>query len=409
MKKIWFLIIMLPVMMLATEDNNNGMSVSLEDAVNMAVSNNLTLKNAGLEYNGTLVNAATSWNTLLPSGGITLTSNFESLQAGLSASINISASKIISIGKSIADYKEGKITYLSAKNKVKKEINELYYYIVLFEKKIELQSSKVAILNGRYKTASLQLATVSISEIDSLTHDIAFKTGGYELRKLKDQYNEAVTTLKNTIGMYDDKKIIFTGVLPEIVDTTTDEKISLQNNNDIALAYSKLQNSKTGTALLIGDLLPSLNLNYSQPVYSSVSSTNFDAASGNLGFSVNIPLQWLLPFSSSQSAIIKNQLAVESYRNNLLATRQNVATQVNTISNSIKRLLDDYETLQLSESLYKSKYQLSVKLYASGSSNYLELKEAENGLFESSLAILNAKYEYAILLLNFKSILNNEE
>ena len=72
-------------------------------------------------------------------------------------------------------------------------------------------------------------------------------------------------------------------------------------------------------------------------------------------------------------------------------------------------MLDDYETLQLSESLYKSKYQLSVKLYASGSSNYLELKEAENGLFESSLAILNAKYEYAILLLNFKSILNNEE
>lgn len=408
MKKLLFYLLL--ILLVNNFSYSGSINLTVDDAVNRALKNNLSFKNSQLELDSKFIDAASSWNTLLPSARVNLSGNTEktgSVNMGLSASLQINPSKIVTIGQSINEYKKGLITYESARKKLTKEVKEYYYYILLIDGKLSLQKNKVLILKEREKAALIKYKSGAISEIEKISHDVELRTGEYELRKLTTQYNQAVKRFKNSINISDDSDIVLSDKLPDILFTDIEysEKI-IENNTDVLLAYSNLSSSRFNSILAVTDILPSFSMEYSHSGnYSDSFSIN---QSGTLGFGISMSLQSLIPFSSAQTAVIKNSQKTAMDKNTVENIKSAIRTDLSNVVTSIEELAEDYENLKLNEELYFSKYQLSEKSYNSGTGSYLELKEAESGVFEAQLKILEAKYDFAVLLLEYNYLTESD-
>lgn len=422
--------------------DNKVTKLDIDSAVARAIGHNLPLKNNIIDNTGNMISAITSWNKLLPNTSLsasignnytykTVTNDItdtetynedttNTLSVGFNTSLTLGAKIFFDIKQTILDYQNGMINYQIALNKLKISVKKFYYNLILLKEQLELENNKLENAKRRFEAASIKLKVGVASEIDKLQSEYDYKSIQFENKKAVDSYNSNIFQLKQMLGLDTNENIELISNIPEVIPLDYNElaKLPLGDNLDIKLIRQQIISEQNSRNQYIASLTPSISFSYS-----ASSSFNKDPVkdqwftdikndwdkSGTFRFSVSVPLDPLFPFSSVQNNIIKEQLAVKKLENNLEDQKEKNKLSITQSIINLSQIEEDISTLTTNIDLANNTYQQIEKLYNAGGKSYLDLKDAENNLFDAQIKLLNAKYNYLTNLLDLKYLLNIDE
>lgn len=425
MRRSIFLFLFIPFMLFS--DEVKSIKLEVNQAVSKALQHNFTLKNEKIELVNKTFLYATVWNNLMPDGSLSFSlgksystkdknsTTLNSIGLGASVSLSLKGEHIYNIINSYQNYKKEKITFEQVKNSIIVEVKKYYYELIVLKTKLELLQKRVDTAKSRYDAASLKYSINSISESDKLKSEYDYKKLVYEMNQTRTNYFTELYAFKNLLGFNTEEEIELISDLPDIKEIDY-EKLLLQGidkNFEIQLLLQEIKLSKSTKDKYIFSFFPSFNLgysysksvNYEQGRFNSLTEDDWNN-SNSFSFSVNIPLGNLLPFSSLQTTLITAINEINKAKNNLLLTKERVKSSVITNINQLRELEANMLSLETNLKIAESSYLSVEKLYQSGSKSYLELKDAENDLFEANATLLDARYQYITVLLDTYYILN---
>ncbi len=446
MKKIiiFCLIISLYLSLNAEELNqdSNIIKLDIDDAISKAVEHNFSLKNNILDNESNLISAYSFWNKFLPNTSLsasignnytykTITNEItdevtnsedttNSLSVGFNTSLTLGAKIVFDIRQTILDYNNGMVNYQITLNKLKINVKKFYYNLIILKDQLALENNKLDNAKRRYDATMIKYKIGVASEIDRLQSEYDYKSILFENKKADDSYNSNILELKQMLGLDTEKNIELISIIPEItsIDYNELKKLPIEDNLEIQLIRQQLVSEQNVRNQYIASLTPSISFSYS-----ATSAFNKDPISdqwfndlkndwdksGTFRFSVSIPLDPLFPFSSVQDNIIKGQLSVKKIENNLEDQKEKNILSVTQSINNLEQAKEDISTLSTNIDLANNTFQQIEKLYNAGGKSYLDLKDAENNLFDAQIKLLNAKYNYLTNLLDLKYLLNIED
>ena len=397
---------------------------SLEDCINYAVNNNITLKQSELGIQLSENQKLQSKLQILPS--INATSSFNQNQGryidpfsntfieDISSNFNISSTaslnifngfqNINQIKKSSNEYLKSIYNLESAKNELISSI-AMSYLQILFNEEL-------------YQTAEKQLATSKLQEerINTL-HDAGSVAKG-DLLNVQSQ----VASEEQLLVQNENQLILSKLQLAQLLDIDNFEKLSIlkidfevpkvitqENINDDFLKAVKLQASIKSGQLAIksaeydlkiarANILPSLNISYrASSLYSDNIADMFtfnqqidNNRQSGIYLNMNIPIfnQWAARTSIAQSKIqiINSQLQAQQSLNQL---RKNMEQAYTDQLAAYKR----YESAKKALAARKESFNYSSQRHELGMVNSYEFNASKNNLIKSESDELQAKYD----------------
>lgn len=424
-----------------TEDNNI-IKLDIDSAISKAVEHSFSLKNNIIDNNSNLVSAYTFWNKFLPSTSLSASigSNYSyktitdaitdeetnnedttnSLSVGFNTSLSVGAKIFFEIEKTISDYKKGMIDYQIALNKLKINVKKFYYNLIILKEQLVLENSKLENAKRRYDTVMIKYRVGVASEIDKLQSEYDYKSILYENKKAENNYNSNILELKQMLGLDTEKNIELTSSIQETTGLNYGElkQTSIENNLDIQLIRQQLIGEQNARNQYIASLTPTFSFSYSasatfnkdpfEEQWFNDLKNDWDK-SGTFRFSVSVPIDSLFPFSSVQNNIIKEQLSIKKIENNLEDQKEKNKLSITQSITNLGQTEENISTLSTNVDLADITFQQIEKLYNAGVKSFLDLKDAENNLFDAKIKLLNARYDYLTNLLDLKYLLNLDD
>ena len=433
--------------------------LSIDDAVNYALENSRTLKSNDIDLEIKKRAADNSWNVFIPSVQVSgtfrrankdpfptylssLTSSTvtkdmakELLKAqgieegelihwntvgGVSVSWNFSLAYISAIQASKAAYEGQKISWEQNRKDTVLNIKKLFYGLFLQQENLKIRKDTLESARQRMVQAEANFKNGLVPEIQLLQTQVNYENTKPQVVEAERVLNQQFDTFAFLLGMDVGTKIELSGSIePVYVDVDTDvllEKYG-SRNLDIQLMENNIKSVKIGIkGLELGNFVPSLAVNFAyQPLYtgsnafkfiSDIGSSDKWDDSGALTVSLAWNLSNMLPWSSNMQQLkdykqnlIQMELALETLKEN---QKMNVKKAVDTLNQARAQI----ENMNRSVELAQKAYDMQYKSYRNGTTELLDLKDAESSLNQAKLGQLNQKYQYISALMDLESILN---
>ena len=127
-----------------------------------------------------------------------------------------------------------------------------------------------------------------------------------------------------------------------------------------------------------------------------------------MNISLGLSLDNLLPFSTVQVNLIKQNRNIEKISNSIEIERKNKEIELKKSQKDIESQKEIINSYLMNVEIAKKTYDIIEKYYFSGSSSFYELKEAEKDLTNSNIKLLQAKYDYLCKIFDLEYLLNIE-
>lgn len=413
MKKIILILTISLLSNLYSQDNTSDKKIvrlSLKDSINLSLTKNLNIKNNKIDLDNYLLSLQTVWNQFMPGGSFgfsfrdNLIDNKLSFSISLNTSLNLNPSSFFNIVKVINEYKQGSINYEIALKKFIIEVKRYYYNLIIFKKNIELKEIELNNAKIFYNVSVSKYNDGIISIVDKMRSEYNLSEKEIELKKAKNNFEIALIVFKNIIGVEDNIDLELIENFQDINIGDDIKNSSLNNNLDIKKYEYDLKNIINTKNTIIASFFPSFNFSYSF----SMPFDNLYNYSSSFGISVSLLLDNLLPFSTNQVNLIKNNRNIEKMNNSIEIEKKNKEIELKKILKEIenqKKIIDSYV---ISLEIAKKSYDIIEKSYLSGATNFYDLKEAEKDLDNAMIKILQAKYDYISKIFDLEYLLNIE-
>ncbi len=415
--------------------------LTLEDAVEMAVSENLILKKSDITLLKKERAKRTSWNSLLPSitASASLTANHgvfsfrgEStasfsdpgnlgFSAGLNLSLPLNAAIATGIKQLKASYEAGLLDREAAVNSLKRDVQKQFYNILANQENIMIQQANIDLAQKRYEQASENFKTGLVPELDVLSAEVSLSKLKPAFTSAQQIYNSMVLQFKTIIGADRNDDITLQGELPnEYYDTLNAEELIkkyLANRLDIRSLDKQLEAlGLTKTTLALNSNTPTLSIGYTYGLNGSNAATNIQQQAidpwtnwsdmGTLSLGLQWKLDGLIP-ASKTNVQLKD---LEDSIRDLVLTREiawrGAGTEVENLVGSIRTYQLTIEANTSSTKLARKNYELTAEAYNVGTRQLLDVESAQNDYLVAQQQLLVAKYQYIAAILDLEFALN---
>ncbi|MBQ0039136.1 MAG: TolC family protein [Treponema sp.] len=438
-----FAIIGLPALMFAQDNNDvteQSVSITVDQAVAHALVYSSTLKTADIDLSMKERAGKYGWNVLLPtvnatatmarasddaleSKGVPASMMTESLHwtglAGISASWNLSLAYIEQIRAAKASYEAGKITWEQSQRETKVNVQKLFYGLLLQQEALKLKKNTLENSRQRYVQADTNYRNGAVPEIRLLQLQVAYENLRPEVSKLEREFNNQIDTFAFLIGYPVGTKLELSGSInPEYVDVDYDKLMELYSRNSLDLRSldKNIDVLKMNLmAINLASYTPALALNYTyQPMLTDFLDADKGGFPGgdwkDMNGSFSLTLAWnltnLLPFSSNRQTaadLRANIDKLEVSRDMLLENQKiNVRKAVDTL-NDAKAQID---VMARNITLAQRSYDMTARSYRNGTTELLDLRDAEDQLNQAQLGLASQKFNYISALLDLETALN---
>ena len=449
----------------ASETGKSGLKeLSLDQAIDMAVRNNLGLQSSAIDLKKSKWSVVSMFNSYYPQlslagsigaslkndedlktpftkpvmggGGDPLEVNgmkiYDSIAEGeydaprWSASLrfdlqwSFSAAQIFQSYNTVLSYQAGKINFEDAVVSLKKNVKTFYYMLALNKANYDIEVSKLASKKDRYDQAQTKFKNGLTPKLDVLSTRVDYES-----------YKPTLQTLDNTIGYYQkmlqyyigeelDDHVILTDtfVVADKAVPNYEHAVKLfeKNNNMLKTFMLNKKQAITQRNMSIARLTPSFLLGLSlMPVLSDASKAWFgddnnkwtDRGNG-LSFSLSLPLSDWLPLSSTQVNIIGANYALKKMDleiENFIKAQQ---IQIRKAIDDISTAIENVKSMQMSVEMAQESYDETKKAYNLGTREILDVKDAENTLFTMKYQLLATEFSYRNSLLELETLLNSD-
>jgi len=412
-------------------------AITLEEALQMGRTNNLSLASTSIDVNAAKRDVDTSWNLFIPTlslslsnagggpvfnaattavtvGGVTMNVPIGSMNRGLSASLSVSLTLNPAVKSQMDSYQIAyqiqQVTYEQAKAEVERAITKLFYYLLMEEQNIGVQQANLELAQKQYEEVKTKYEQGFASELEVLSSQLSVERLKPSLQQAKNQYASNLLSLKAMLGMSLDQELTVEGEIPSLIKELEVQQLAeyLQKSYSIALLDLNMAQLRTTMELNSKQaLFPSLTFggSYDLSFWSdSYSNDISDSASYSIG--VRIPLDGFIPNSRTKVGLAKlddslAKLALQRQQ----AVRQLEVSVVGQVQN-LNMLASQAELATQSLELTEKVYVMNHIQYESGYIGRVALEEAQNNLLGARQQVLALQFQYVSSLIDLIYDLN---
>ncbi|MCQ2397847.1 MAG: TolC family protein [Sphaerochaetaceae bacterium] len=402
-----------------------AMELSVDDAVSLAVKNNLSLKSSSVELEAARLRAENQWMEMLPKFGLGATfesgnetvvevdgktkikTEFKSFDftGEFGVSLTFNPGLVASVGAVKQEYETGKVSFGQAQEKIKAEVRKLYYSIVFQEEYLEMLRGTALSQKNVYEDVRNKYNVGSMSLSDLMESEVAYKNSQYAVRQAETEAGNAKRNLANLMGINVDEELVLTDKMKtDAVDISLDQLLgSISNRHDIKLNIAQTELAgKRRTAENLKIFVPTFSASQNfGPVVNRIGENRYNDL-GGFKASVYWNIGDMLPSSENR----RRATAFKDAYNKLLVEREKlirdaeaeIRNLVHVIDNCRFEMENSVETLRLAED-YSN---LVSAEHRRGSKTNVELNYATTQRNQAKKDNLNSKYRYVSSLIDLE-------
>lgn len=390
-KYLFFLILLFCAGFVFAEE----ISVTVEQAIELAMQNNIQVHQAERTLNAAKRSNRTSWNSVSPSisGSANLSiplmensmtkSKDMSLSVSGSANLRLTPSLYTAIRSAKIQLEQGQITYSEALRSVELNVRKIFYSLLLSEKNLVTQKRSMEAAKRQYETNLAKYNRGQLSELDMLSSQVNYES---KMPSVENQENMLVNSMENfkqLLGLDRNVELKLNGSL-EGFESFDEEKVfeNLANVPSIKKMEKQVEAAKNQLlAARFSAYGPSVSAGYSVGANMTLKDgQELKLSSHSISLGVSIPLDGYLPWSNGA-------LSVANQKDNLATLKENLENQKTTVQLSIENSLrtirqaqSQKKSLEATVELAQKTYDLTQIAYNQGSRDYNSLMNAQDSL-----------------------------
>jgi len=418
-----------------------SVTLTVDKAVELAVAQNLGLKQSGIDVRTRERAKDTAWNAFLPSmsasAGFNGTNQIFTdygqavpvvgenpatrFTTGLNLGLPLNAGVGAGIKNLVADYEAGLISYEDAQKKLERDVRKQFYLLLGNQENIKIQEGNISLAEKRLTQARNNFDNGLAPELEVLSAEVT-------VANLQPAYN-------GTVATYDSLMLFFKFLLGE--DRNTD--ITLNGNLETELYdlnSENLINSYMVRRLDIRGLekqreamefmkkglgmqfnTPTLNLGYnysfggSSNTYTPPPLTGQEAWSdwqdtGSFSLTLNWKFDGLIPGSKTDVQLKEIQDGIDTLSIAKQMAFEGAGMEITNLVNKLNTSRKTIEANTSSVGLAQRNYELTEEAYNVGTRELLDVESRQQDYLQAVQQLLLAKYEYIAGLLDLEYALN---
>jgi outer membrane protein TolC len=397
-------------------------ALSLEDAVQQGLENNLNLKKSLIDLSSAEYSANRLWAEVFPSIngslGASYGSNlfsgdgFELGKEGLGASAGLGISLTLNAGipytmKNIKlAYQTRLLNYEDARNQLEIQITKNFYSLIADRDNLASLDYMLQLAQRQYERDQVAFKNGLVGEMTLMQSRLGLENARYNLSAARSAYANRMGDFFSQLGIMQDADTALEGKI-EIVKIEADAESLIREHiprrPDIISKRQEIERlENVEKQLNYSGKAPSLRLS------ADWNSRNFDPFTDTLSGSatLTIPIDpWIAGSGKSQS-VRAAKLAVDKARIDLQSAEDAAAAQIRSLAANLHNSWDSIEIARLSLGVAERGYELTEQGFRNGAVESLKLEDARNNLVNARQRLLQAELSYFNMILDISAALN---
>jgi outer membrane protein TolC len=420
-----------------------SITLTVDDAVQYALDNSAVMKSASIDLGTKKRQKDTAWNVFVPGVSVTGTMarqnevndtmgsllsqmtgypSEETKEAdhwkailGLTASLNLNFALVDGIRATRANYEAGLITWEQTRKQTERDIRKMFYGILLMQQNLALQKEILATAEQRVQQARINFRNGLVPELTLLQAQVAAENRKPAIQELEQTISQQLDTFAFLLGFpYGTKPILDGSIAPDFLDLDADSLISryLGNRLDIISLAKNIELLEIQRSALVHQTYtPSIALSWSwQPTVLKINENWFDSDNvmdnGSFSATIAFNLTNMLPFSSQGQGIKDVEANIMKLRLSMAQLLQNSEMEINSLIQKLNKSRNAIAASRLNIELAQKAYDMTVVAFRNGTTELLDVRDAEGQLSQAQLGLLQEQYNYVTGLLDLEYALN---
>lgn len=421
MKKYWLTFVAVALFGSVTiAQQKDTLRLTLTEAIDYAVKNNLQLKSAQLDETNNQFKIKEVKSSALPqiSGSAGGTDNFQRASQLLPGDLLGQPGKVIPVkfgtrfvydgtlklnqtiydpslktGLKVAKESQGlyELQSFQSKEDLIYNMANLYIQIQLAEKQKELYAGNIDRTKKLLDITSLQLKEGIAKKVDVEQLKVNLTNMQTQLSNAENDYEKAIDNLKLLMNLDLEQLVVITAPVAS-EQITVSKQLNLDANTDLNILDKQIQLQNLNTENIKAGYKPSLSFsaNYGRQwqtdkLFKKDATTGI--SSGYYSLNLNIPI---FDGFKKRNQIAQSKIAAQQLELNKVYTAKNIQTQFRTANNNLSQNQKVFEAQTQNMKLAEDLYNVAKLSYTEGISDLSELINAENSLREAQSQYLTA-------------------
>jgi outer membrane protein TolC len=402
--------------------------LSLSDAIGRALESSLLLQARDLNLEAKKRSRDYVWNSFIPRMGLNgaLSRMNEAppppaehtwnVSAGFSAQLDLSLALVQGIRSTSLEYEAGLIDRRTAEAELKRDVKKSYFNLIVLQESGKILEQSLETARRRYEQARRNFQAGIGSEFELLSAQVAWENLKPALEEQAIGYQTAELSFKQLLGLKRTDTIVLVDPLrvttvevdaQELIRDRVASRLDIQALRQ-AIAIQRntrnLQRRATYTPLLslIYTLDPTFAGDPFRDLWFQDPRGDWLQPTGMFAVNLSLPLDALLPFSSTAVKIANMESGIAEMEKTLARSMQGAELEIESLVLQLRKTQSSMEVLELNVRLAEKAYELAEKGFATGALERLELDDADNELSGARNQVLRAKYTYITTLLDLE-------
>jgi outer membrane protein TolC len=396
-----------------------------DEAVDLAVKNNLSLESNRVASNIKKRKADTAWNVFIPTvdlGAALSGSNYKPdppsnplmpetpqwrlVLPSVSMSLDLNIALFEGMRNARLDYEGGLISYEKAKSQLERDVRKAYYNMLLVQENIALLRENLGAAERRVAMAQANYRAGLAPELNVLQAQVS-------MENLKPTIDQTENGLKLSMAQFAMQLGLPYDVQFELVPVETagnfipldlKELISVASSGKpdiMELKHNILLLESTRKSTFYRIFTPSLRLSWSMSpmVWDNVNKwidwgDAWKSQQGGLTISLGFRLNGLLPFGSEQQGLKDIDDNLRSMRIGLAQSIRGTELEIYSTLLNLQKVQSTVEAQNRTVELAERTYRLTETAYRAGLQELLEVQSAELELRKAKIGILEQNFTY---------------
>ncbi len=442
----------LPAALTANQHEGRRLAVgrlTVEDAVAIALRNNLELSSEELTLEKRRRTRDTAWNRFIPtvSAGTTLARPNETpsaivgfdpfgqpvevegpawnISGELAATLNLNLGSIYGIRAARFDYEAGLIDIVDARNRIERDVRKAFFGLLVLDQQVLLRQEALQIAAERLEQTMANYDSGLVDEFTLLSEEVSYENQRPELEALLDRQRAARRQFNRDLGLPLTTQLQLDGSIdPEMAQLDVERLIARKLPGATAIqqiqdGMRQLENAillaKSGGDPQTRGFYPNLTFRYAynptfqrdpfgDPWFDDVDRDWSDR--GAFSITLTQPLDTFMPSSQTRTRISNLETDLADARIAMETTFQALELQVRNLGERLDQLQRNIASRERNQQLAERAFELAAEAYAAGTRELLDVRNAEQELQTAQLQVLQGKLEYIEALLDLQYILN---
>jgi len=404
----------------AAAQTHTDKQLGLDEAVSLALENNLNLKKSSLDLASSGYSEKNLWAEIFPAINASLSAGYSNplfsdiapnnsgfrYSAGLGVSLALNAGIPYSI-KSIKLAHQGNILkYEDARNQLSIQVTKNFYALVAEKNNLALLEEILNLAQRQYERSEVSFRNGLRGELSLIQSKLALENARYSLSAATVAYTNNMVEFLAMLGAETDAEVTLSGDVSIIkieADSETLIRQYLPGRPDIVRNRQEIERLEhLERQTVMQNRAPSLSLSFDW------STSEFDPFADNFSATarLNVPIDSWIPGTARSQSVRRAADSIEKARLDLAAAEDSARTQVRSLAALLRNSWNSIAIARLSLEAAQRGYELTEQGFRNGTVESLTLEDARNNMANARQRLLQSELSYFNMILDLSAALN---